>query len=117
MPRWPDIELDFSDIDLSLNIAYPVFNLNFYPVALPDAPAPSISGFSFDPMPQLPQLPNLNIDINIPVIQLPKLPDLPPPPKIPELSQAITVVLKIFKLLVLIQCLYRKIPLSPEWYV
>lgn len=117
MPRWPDIELDFSDIDLSLDIAYPVFNLSFYPVSLPDAPAPSISGFAFDPMPQLPQLPNLDIDINIPVIQLPKLPDLPPPPKIPELSQAITVVLKIFKLLVLIQCLYRKIPLSPEWFV
>jgi len=68
-------------------------------------------------MPQLPQLPNLNIDINIPIIQLPQLPDLPPPPLIPELSQAITVVLKIFKLLVLIQCLYRKIPLSPEWFV
>lgn len=117
MPRWPDIELDFSDIDLSLDIAYPVFNLNFYPVALPDVPAPSVSGFAFDPLPQLPQIPNLNIDINIPVIQLPKLPDLPPPPKIPELSQAITVVLKIFKLLVLIQCLYRKIPLSPEWVV
>ena len=65
----------------------------------------------------LPRLPNLNIDINIPVIQLPKLPDLPPPPKIPELSQVIQIVLKIFKLIVLIMCLYRKIPLSPEWYV
>jgi len=43
MPRWPDIELDFSDIDLSLDIAYPVFNLSFYPVSLPDAPIPTIS--------------------------------------------------------------------------
>lgn len=68
-------------------------------------------------MPLLPRLPDLNIDINIPVIQLPKLPDLPPPPKIPELSQAITIVLKIFKLIVLIMCLYRKVPLSPEWFV
>ncbi len=68
-------------------------------------------------MPLLPRIPDLNIDINIPVIQLPKLPDLPPPPKIPELSQAITIVLKIFKLIVLIMCLYRKIPLSPEWFV
>ncbi len=68
-------------------------------------------------MPLLPRIPDLNIDVNIPVIQLPKLPDLPPPPKIPELSQAITIVLKIFKLIVLIMCLYRKIPLSPEWFV
>ena len=68
-------------------------------------------------MPLLPRLPDLNIDINIPVIQLPKLPDLPPPPKIPELSQAITIVLKMFKLIVLIMCLYRKVPLSPEWLV
>lgn len=117
MPRWPDIELDFSDIDLSLDIAYPVFDLNFYPISLPDAPAPTISGFPLDPMPQLPQIPDLNIDFEIPVIKLPNLPDLPPPPKIPELSQAIEIVLDIFKILVLIQCLYRKIPLSPEWVV
>ncbi len=43
MPRWPDIELDFSDVDLSLDIAYPVFNLSFYPVTLPDAPIPTVS--------------------------------------------------------------------------
>lgn len=117
MPRWPDIELDFSDLDLSLDIAYPVFNLSFYPVDLPDAPAPTLSGFALNPMPQLPQLPDLNIDFDIPVVKLPKLPDLPPPPKVPELSQALEIVLDIFKLLVLIQCLYRKVPLSPEWWV
>lgn len=43
MPRWPDIELDFSDIDLSLDVAYPVFDLSFYPVYLPDAPLPTLS--------------------------------------------------------------------------
>lgn len=117
MPRWPDIELDLSDIDLSLDIAYPVFNLSFYPVSLPDAPVPTISGFSIPGMPLLPRLPDLNVEIDIPVIRLPKLPDLPPPPKIPELSQAIQIVLKIFKIIVLIQCLYRKVPLSPEWVV
>lgn len=116
MPRWPDIGMDFSDMDLSLDVAYPVFDLSFYPVSLPDAPAPTISGFDLSPMPQLPPLPNLNVDLDVPVIQLPQLPDLPPPPKIPELSQAISVVLDIFKILTLIQCLYRKIPLTPEWY-
>ncbi len=68
-------------------------------------------------MPLLPELPNFDIDFEIPVVQLPKLPDLPPPPKIPELSHAIEIVLDIFKLITLIQCLYRKIPLSPEWFV
>lgn len=117
MPKWPDIELDFSDINLSLNLKYPVFDLSFYPITLPDAPLPSVNGFDLPPMPQLPPLPDLNIDFEIPVIQLPKLPNLPPPPKIPELSQSIQVVLKIFQLVTLIQCLYRKIPLSPEWFV
>ena len=61
--------------------------------------------------PNLPALPD------IPVINLPTLPNLPPAPKIPELSSAIEVVLDIFKLVTLIQCLYRKVPLSPEWYL
>ncbi len=117
MPRWPDIELDFSDINLGIDIAYPVFNLSFYPLALPDMPSPSFSGLTLDPIPQLPPLPDLNLDFEIPAIQLPKLPNLPPAPLIPELSQSISVVLKIFKIVTLIQCLYRQVPLSPEWYV
>lgn len=117
MPRWPDIELDFSDLDLSIDIAYPVFKLSFHPIELPDMPRPSFSGFDLGPIPQLPPLPNLNIDFSIPTINLPKLPDLPPAPKIPKLSASISIVLKIFKIITLIQCLYRKVPLSPEWYV
>lgn len=117
MPRWPDLELDFSDIDLSLDIAYPVFDFSFYPIQLPDMPSPSVSGFSLDAIPQLPPLPDLAIDFEVPVIQLPDLPDLPPPPVIPKLSQAFSVALKIFKVVTLYQCLYRQIPLSPEWYV
>lgn len=117
MPRWPDIELDFSDIDLSLDIAYPVFDLSFYPVHLPDAPTPTLTGFAVNPMPLFPELPDFDIDFEVPVVELPKLPDLPPPPKIPELSQAIEIVLDIFKLITFIQCLYRKVPLSPEWFV
>jgi hypothetical protein len=117
MPRWPDIELDFSNIDLGVDIAYPVFNFSFYPLDLPDMPSPSFSGLTLPPIPQLPPLPDLNLDFEIPAIQLPKLPNLPPAPLIPELSQSISVVLKIFKIVTLIQCLYRQVPLSPEWYV
>ncbi len=43
MPRWPDIELDFSDINLSIDIAYPVFNFSFYPIELPDMPRPTFT--------------------------------------------------------------------------
>lgn len=68
-------------------------------------------------MPLLPPLPDMDIDIEIPVIQLPDLPDLPPPPKIPELTKALEIVLEIFRLIVLIECLYKKVPLSPEWLV
>jgi hypothetical protein len=117
MPRWPDIELDFSNIELGIDIAYPVFNFSFYPLELPDMPSPSFSGLNLPPIPQLPPLPDLHLDFEIPTIQLPKLPNLPPAPLIPQLSQSISVVLKIFKIVTLIQCLYRQIPLSPEWYV
>lgn len=117
MPRWPDIELDFSDLDIGIDIAYPVFNFSFYPLELPDMPSPNFSGLTLPTIPQLPPLPDLNLDFEIPAINLPKLPNLPPAPIIPELSQAISIVLKIFKIVTLIQCLYRKVPLSPEWYV
>lgn len=117
MPRWPDIELDFSDLDLGIDIAYPVFNFSFYPLALPDMPTPSFNGLTLPPIPQLPPLPDLHLDFELPTIILPKLPNLPPAPMVPEFSQSIAVVLKIFKIVTLIQCLYRKVPLSPEWYV
>lgn len=43
MPSWPDIELDFSNIDLSLVISYPEFDFNFYNVNLPTAPTASLT--------------------------------------------------------------------------
>lgn len=116
-PRWPDVELDLSDINLSIDVAYPVFDLSYYPIDLPDMPLPSVTGFSTPTIPQLPQLPDLDIDLEVPVIDLPKLPDLPPPPLLPELSQVFTIALDIFKLVTLYECLFRKVPLSPEWYV
>ena len=117
MPRWLDIELDFTDIDLSLDIAYPVFDLNFVPVIVPDAPTPSINRAAIKPMPQFPQIPELNLDVEIPVIELPNLPNLPPPPKVPNLSESLKKVLELFKLVTRIECQYRQIPIAPEWYV
>jgi len=117
MPRWMDIELDFTDIDLSLDIAYPVFDLNFVPVIIPDAQSPSINQPSIKPMPQFPQIPELNLDVEIPVVELPNLPNLPPPPRVPELSVPLKRVLELFKLVTRIQCQYRQIPIAPEWYV
>jgi hypothetical protein len=43
MPKWPDIEIDFSQIDLNLDITYPVLSFGFYPVELPDMPTLSLS--------------------------------------------------------------------------
>jgi len=117
MPRWPDIGLDFSNIDLNLNIAYPDISISGYPAEFPDMPNANISGFPLPAVPLFPALPNLPDLPDIPALSLPSLPNLPPAPSIPELSAAIDVILDIFKLITLIQCLYRQIPLSPEWYV
>lgn len=62
-------------------------------------------------MPNLPNLPDT------PQISVPQLPNLPPAPKIPGVSAAISTVVDIFKIVTLIMCLYRQVPLSPEWYV
>ena len=37
-PDWPDIEIDLSHIDITLDIPYPTFDIDFYPVQLPDLP-------------------------------------------------------------------------------
>lgn len=59
MPRWPDIGLDLSNVNLNLNIAYPNLDFGVYPVSLPDAPNMNLTGFDVPPMPQFPALPNL----------------------------------------------------------
>jgi hypothetical protein len=81
----PDIILDFSELNLNLDILLPTFN--FQPIKID--------------LPQIPNLPNpptlqLNIDLSIPSLPdfpnfptIPSIPQLPPPPHLPELPSFI----------------------------
>lgn len=111
MPRWPDFSGDYSQIDTSIDAEIPDYNLTFQPVSLPDAPI----GTSAGPMPLIPKIPQLNTGIAPPSVDIPQLPDLPPAPKMPSLSPALKPALGIFNATTKFQCLYRKVPLAPEW--
>lgn len=111
MPRWPDFTGDYSQIDTSIDAEIPDYNLTFQPVSLPDAPI----GTSAGPMPLIPKIPQLNTGIAPPSVDIPQLPDLPPAPKMPSLSPALKPALGIFNATTKFQCLYRKVPLAPEW--
>ncbi|MDR0650311.1 MAG: hypothetical protein LBG59_02650 [Candidatus Peribacteria bacterium] len=75
----PDIILDFSELNLNLDIILP--NFNFQPVKID--------------LPQIPNIPSpptlqLNIDLTLPNFpSLPAIPELPPPPHLPELPSFI----------------------------
>lgn len=44
-PRWPNIILDLSDIQLGINISVPEFQFNLAPIKLPDLPDLSLPNF------------------------------------------------------------------------
>lgn len=70
----PDLTIDFSDLNIGMDILLPVFN--FQPVKI-----------------DLPSIPNLPtpplVQLNIPNINLPQIPELPRPPQLPELPSFI----------------------------
>ena len=115
MPRFPDFNMDFSNIDVSIDPEIPDYNITFQPLALPDAPRLPPPGLSAEDMPLIPKVPDLSFDIPLPSVEIPKLPNLPPAPQMPSLSPAIEAVLEIFHIVTEIQCLYRKVPIAPEW--
>ena len=80
----------------------------------------------------LPEVPDVNIKINLPSIpvlpelnvpELPELPslpsielpDLPPPPTLPKLIAPIEGVVDILKLVTKIMCIIKTSPFVPEW--
>lgn len=118
-PRWPNIVLDLSDIQLGINISVPDFQFNLTPIKLPDLPSLSLPDFSlgitlpsFPVLPPIPPLPDLP---DLPSLPKLALPNLPPPPKIPKLFGEITGVLKIFGLISKMYCYYQNTYLVPEW--
>lgn len=116
----PNILLDLSNLSIGLDFVLP--RINFVPkrvplIELPDFPAPRDININFDlyqipllpPPPELPQLPELTMDVDI------KLPRLPPAPKIPKISPAIEVVVDLLDLIGTIWCFFKsKIGLVAE---
>lgn len=115
MPRFPDVTADYSKMDTSIDPEIPDYNITFKPLPLPRAPSVPPAGASASPMPILPKIPSLSADIAEPSVDIPKLPNLPPAPKMPWLSAALKPALGIFNATTKMQCLYRKVPLAPEW--
>lgn len=44
-PRWPNIVLDLSDVQLGINIAVPDFQFNLTPIKLPNLPSLALPNF------------------------------------------------------------------------
>lgn len=112
LPAWPDIVLDFSQIQLGLTILWPEVKFVPEPLLIPSIPTftiPALPTLDLDlpTIPLLPELPALPELPTLPGIPLPDLPDLPPPPEIPELSASIQIMLKIASSVMKIICLIQ----------
>lgn len=120
-PKWPDIIIDLHNIRAWLNIALPEFNVVSKPILLPQLPDL-----------YLPDVPNINIALNLPELpvlplfeipELPdlpslpsiELPDLPPPPTLPKLFAELEAILDILKLITKAMCILKSSPFVPEW--
>ena len=118
--RLPDIFIDFSHINLWLNVVLPNIKINPIPIwmfTLPDLPYPSLS-IKLPSLPLLPAPPKLPELPDLPTLPTLELPNLPPPPMIPELLPAIRAVLEIFSIISFFRCIIKHwIWLVAEWNV
>ena len=114
--KLPDITLDFSSIDLWLDIILPEFNFLPVKVALPDLPnlpePPSIWAnirlFNLPDIPILPEPPTLpELPSFIPEVEI-ELPVLPPAPELPELPSRIEGLIKVADFIWQIYCIVKK---------
>jgi len=116
----PDIFIDFSHIDLWLNIVLPKIKIRPVPVGLftlPNLPyvAANLELPSLPILPAPPKLPDLPW---IPPMPTVKLPNLPPPPLIPKLLPSIRSSLNVFKIVGYFRCIIKNgIWLVAEWNV
>lgn len=114
-PRYPDLELDFTDVDLSFNIKYPVIDIKVVPFTVPIVPDPSRENAPA-PLAEIPAPPGedeLKFDLKeFKVIDLPDLPYLPNAPTVSKkLDDQIEKLLTLIKKILKSMCNYRHIPL------
>ena len=131
-PKWPDIVLDFSRVELGTRITWPDVTFTAKQILLPVLPSPKLPvppGGDFDAMkmkldlnrvfdsmipllPELPELPVLPKLPDLPPLPVFKLPDLPPVPKIPSLKMIkgvnLSKSLGTIKELLKIVCMIKK---------
>ncbi len=116
-PRWPDLVLDLSDFDTSIDIEIPIIsvvpepiNLPTLPfITLPDIPTPSFNVlFTFPALPVLPPIPELPELPELPGIPTLDLPTLPPPPKLPDIGAALTPIIGLLEQILNMWCLLKK---------
>ncbi len=113
--KLPNITLDLSDIDLSLDIILPSFNFQPLKVSLPELPnlpsPPTVSVdirlFDLPNIPLLPEPPDLpELPSFIPEIDM-ELPILPPAPDIPKIPGSIEATLNIVKMFWKLYCIVK----------
>ncbi|MBI4232582.1 S-layer homology domain-containing protein, partial [Candidatus Peregrinibacteria bacterium] len=113
LPKWPDIVLDASSLQVGVELVWPEINIRTQPFIFPTLPRlrlpriPSLS-FKLPDFPVLPEAPNFAALLpEFPPLPLVKIPDMPPPPAIPQLPGQIKVALRILEKIMLILCLLK----------
>jgi hypothetical protein len=124
-PRLPDILLDFSRIDFTVQLPVPEIELQPVELAYPDLPPPPTirvsMGFDVPALPVipvLPKMPEIKINVSIPELTIPVLPVLLDPPGIPNPIVKLKAIVKIFNIFLKLFCLIVRnfIPV-PEHYL
>jgi hypothetical protein len=123
-PRLPDILLDFSRIDISVQLPVPEIELQPVQMGYPDLPPPPdvsmaqviVPGVPVIPI--LPKMPEIKIEVNIPELRIPVLPILLDPPGVPNVFVKIRPITNLLQKFLDLFCLIVQafIPV-PEHYL
>ncbi len=125
-PSWPDIRLDFSDVQFAIDVTLPVFEVKTVDLRwpeLPDITFPRFEDIDLDVaigakgslgvklpevplvIPSPPALPPLQPLPDLPQINLP---NLPPAPETPDVLESLLPLMKIIQTILDIWCLINK---------
>lgn len=109
-PRLPDIFLDFSRVDISVELPVPEIELQPVQMAYPNLPDPPevnlrVSVPSLPIIPQLPTMPKIDVNIQLPNLELPNLPVLIDPPVLPDVFVVLRPIFTLLKFFLKLFCL------------